>query len=181
MKTWLSCLFILFSVFLFSTVMFANLFGVIIGSQAFGKACMTFVTQANSYFFHFQRGQRNADFARKRLNFSENSLRPPNPGERCSRFLSRTVVNVSASCNFLLSYTFKKASKVPANRWQLVQTVFLTSFTGAVSGSFDEVNFSPYFLAQFGVRVRRAKSRGQKYNKSVVILCWRPPVAANKT
>jgi len=42
---------------------------------------MTFVTQANSYF-HFQHGQRNVDFARKRLDFSENSLWPSNPGER---------------------------------------------------------------------------------------------------
>ena len=38
-----------------------------------------------------------------------------------------------------------------------MQTVFLTSFTSAVAGSFDEVNFSPYFLAQLGVRVRQAK------------------------
>ena len=52
------------------------------GLQAFGKACMTFVTQANSYFFHFQHGQRNFDFARKRLDFSDNSLWPSNPGER---------------------------------------------------------------------------------------------------
>ena len=41
-------------------------------------------TQANSsrYFFHFQHGKRNVDFALERLYFSENSLWPSNPGER---------------------------------------------------------------------------------------------------
>ena len=137
----------------------ANLFGVIIGSQAFGKACMTFVTQANSYF-HFQHGQRNVDFARKGLDSSQNSLWPSNPGREMLEIPFTNSPKCFGQLEFVLSYTFKKASKVPANCWQLVQTVFLSSFTGSVSGSFDGVNFSSYFLAQFGVRARRAKIMG---------------------
>ena len=146
---------------------------MIIGSQAFRKACMTFVTQANSYFFHFQHEQRNVDFARKRLDFSETVCGHQIRGREMLKIPFTNSPKCFGQLEFVLSYTFKRRQK-------FLQTVFLSSLTGAVSGSFDEVNFSPYFLAQFGVRVRRAKIRGPKYNKSVVILCWRPPVAANK-